>query len=85
MSKPPATLGPLSLSCPRLPAQPRGQRRGQSSDAHTQWVSDFDLGTRATQGDGDFLQAGVQGDPPRVLALLLVVRGQQVHLGSLDC
>lgn len=76
--------GSLSLSPPGLLAQSRGQRRGQCWGAHTQWVTDFDLGSWTAQGDGDLLQAGVKGNLPRVLALLLVVCGQQVHLGGLD-
>ena len=85
MSKPPITPGPLSLSHSGLPAQSQGQGGGQPWVARTQRVLDFDLGPRATQGDGDLLQAGVKGDLPRVLAAFLVVRGQQVHLGGLDC
>lgn len=73
-----------SLSHPGLLFQSQGQGGGQPWGSRTQRVSDFDLGPWATQGDGDLLQAGVKGDPPCVLAALLVVRGQQVHLGGLD-
>ena len=73
-----------SLSHPGLLFQSQAQGGGQPRGARTQRVSDFNLGPWATQGDGDLLQAGVEGDLPRVLAALLVVRGQQVHLGGLE-
>lgn len=39
-------------------------------------ILDFDPWGRATQGDGDLLQARVKGHGPHVLPSVLVVRGQ---------
>lgn len=47
-------------------------------------VPDLDLRGRAAQGHGDLLQAGVEGDGPRVLPPVLMVRRQQVDFGGLD-
>lgn len=90
----PAVLAPGDL-CPNTqvslfaptwtPSSVLGAKGRPALGAHTQRVSNFNLRPRAAQGDGDLLQAGVKGNPPRVLTALLVVCGQQVHLGGLDC
>lgn len=46
--------------------------------APTLRVAYLDVWGWATQGDGDLLQAGVEGDPPCVADWAVVVSGQQM-------